>query len=205
MSILIKRAPEVAKIIQHLRVIKGLTQQELADKSSLSRSCIQKLEGGVSYPQRNSAERIANVLDTSLQDVMGGDYKPEADHISVGSNWSVTVGKLPTPMALVSPSGTIQAYNKAFLTMTGYPKSQVTYLNVLPWFRVMEVPYRGDILCRIKCRGKRIVETQVAFSRLRTGGMPAGCQFISCVFFAVIIIKDVPYLSNSINPALFFN
>ncbi len=48
--------------IKHIRSQRGLTQEELAHKSGLSRTSISQIETGDKHPQRKNLEKICKVL-----------------------------------------------------------------------------------------------------------------------------------------------
>lgn len=60
-------------IIKKLREQKSMTQQQLADKLSVSDKTISKWETGRGYPDITLLEQIAAVLDISLIELMSGE------------------------------------------------------------------------------------------------------------------------------------
>ena len=58
-----------------LRKMKGLSQEELADKINVSRQTLSKYETGESLPDVEKCKQIADVLDVSLDDLVNYDSK----------------------------------------------------------------------------------------------------------------------------------
>lgn len=61
----------IGEIIQHLREDKGLNQKELAEKVGLSHSVMNRIELGKRPARDEELKRIAEVLDVSLDYLMG--------------------------------------------------------------------------------------------------------------------------------------
>lgn len=64
---------QFGKTIAHLRKQKGLTQVELAEKVEVHPSLVTRWERGLVQPRRKALERLAGVLDTTVQELMAGD------------------------------------------------------------------------------------------------------------------------------------
>lgn len=56
----------IGATIAHLRSLKGLTQQQLADAANVNRVSIARLEKGIYNASMDVLERILNVLDAEL-------------------------------------------------------------------------------------------------------------------------------------------
>lgn len=56
--------------IKKYRLIKGLTQKELSEKIEISRSFMSQIESGISKPSKDNLQKIADVLDVSLSDLL---------------------------------------------------------------------------------------------------------------------------------------
>lgn len=61
----------IGEIIQHLRDDKGLNQKELAEKVGLSHSVMNRIELGTRPARDEELKKIAEVLDVSLDYLMG--------------------------------------------------------------------------------------------------------------------------------------
>lgn len=60
--------------IAHLRKQKGLTQAELAGKIEVHPSLLAKWERNLVQPRTKALERVAVALETSVQELMAGDF-----------------------------------------------------------------------------------------------------------------------------------
>ena len=56
-----------------LRKLKGLSQEELAEKIQVSRQTLSKYETGESLPDIEKCSRLAEVLDVSLDELVNFD------------------------------------------------------------------------------------------------------------------------------------
>ena len=66
---------EIGAKIKDLRVAKGLTQEELADRSELSKGFISQLERDITSPSISTLEDILQCLGTSISEFFAGDEK----------------------------------------------------------------------------------------------------------------------------------
>ena len=62
--------PFSADKLQKLRAARGLTQQQLADKSDISRGYLARLLAGQQSPSVNVAEQLARALKCKLKDLV---------------------------------------------------------------------------------------------------------------------------------------
>ncbi len=69
------------KNIKYIRGIKGLSQQDLADKVHLDRSTISRIENNEIETTMENAIKIADALDVSLYSLVGRDL--------VGKDWKL--------------------------------------------------------------------------------------------------------------------
>lgn len=58
-----------SETLKKLRQDKGITQEELAKETFISRSTISKFESGSLYPTKDNAERLANFFDVDVEDL----------------------------------------------------------------------------------------------------------------------------------------
>ena len=61
------RQSELGYQITHLRLLRGMSQAELADKSGARQLLIARLENGSSMPDLSFLERIAEALDAQVE------------------------------------------------------------------------------------------------------------------------------------------
>lgn len=57
--------------LKKIREQKGLTQEQLAQRSGLSRRMIQKYESGVARPRFDASEKIASALEVPVSELLG--------------------------------------------------------------------------------------------------------------------------------------
>ena len=57
---------QVGKRIQKLREIKGISQQDLADKCNFEKSNMSRLEAGRVNPSLSTLEKVANALEVNI-------------------------------------------------------------------------------------------------------------------------------------------
>lgn len=83
---------ETGKLIKELRIKKGMTQEELADKTEVSARTIQRIENGEVDPRAYTLQMIAKALnvDYSLFLENRAEKKPELQRIDV-RNWSALI------------------------------------------------------------------------------------------------------------------
>ena len=67
--------------IQFLRMKNGLTQQQLAELSSISQSNIARWENDFQKPRQGSAARLAQALNTTTDWIISGTGSPEAGNV----------------------------------------------------------------------------------------------------------------------------
>src|SRR5690349_14196497 len=61
---------ELAKKIKELRGRKGMSQEELAEKSQLSLRTVQRIEGGETEPRGDTLQRLASALGTTPDELI---------------------------------------------------------------------------------------------------------------------------------------
>jgi len=107
-----KRKAVVALNLKQLRVQRGLTLEQLAQGSGLTRSYLSKVERGISTPSIESALGIASTLGISVEKLFGHD-DDEGDPITI-VRASEGTGKDPdaylTMVAGLNPDRTMRAF-----------------------------------------------------------------------------------------------
>jgi transcriptional regulator with XRE-family HTH domain len=88
-----------------LRKSKGLSQEQLADESSINLRTLQRIEAGRTEPRGNTLRALAHALDTPLEELL--DATLEADpgflqlmNLASLSFWLVPLGNLFLPLIL---------------------------------------------------------------------------------------------------------
>ena len=65
--------------LRELRKSKGFTQEELATKINVVRQTVSKWEKGLSVPDADSLQKIADVLDVEVSQLLGAKIEKEED------------------------------------------------------------------------------------------------------------------------------
>jgi transcriptional regulator with XRE-family HTH domain len=79
---------ETGKLIKELRTKKGMTQEELADKTEVSARTIQRIENGEVDPRAYTLQMIAKALEVDYNLFVGNepDEEQEIQHVNA-TNW----------------------------------------------------------------------------------------------------------------------
>ena len=79
---------ETGKLIKELRIKKGMTQEELADKTEVSARTIQRIENGEVDPRAYTLQMIAKALEVDYNLFVGiePDEEQEIKHVNA-NNW----------------------------------------------------------------------------------------------------------------------
>lgn len=85
----------ISETIALLRKKSGYSQEKLAEKVGVSRQTLSKWEFGDSLPDIISSSRLAEIFDTSLDELVNGDVSPFAAKAKEGKYifGTVTVGE----------------------------------------------------------------------------------------------------------------
>ena len=67
---------DIGSKIKELRMLNGLTQEELADRSELSKGFISQLENDVTSPSISTLEDILQCLGTTLSEFFAREESP---------------------------------------------------------------------------------------------------------------------------------
>ena len=67
---------DIGSKIRELRILNGLTQEELADRSELSKGFISQLENDVTSPSISTLEDILQCLGMTISEFFSKDYEP---------------------------------------------------------------------------------------------------------------------------------
>ena len=74
--------------IKALRKRKGFTQEELAVRVNVVRQTVSKWEKGLSVPDADSLQKIADVLETNISQLLGADIQSEKNNNEVAEQLS---------------------------------------------------------------------------------------------------------------------
>jgi len=90
---------ETGKLIKELRIKKGMTQEELADRTELSARTIQRIENGEVDPRAYTLQMIAKALEVDFSIFTGNESNVDEDLEDVNKrNWLALIhlsGLLP--------------------------------------------------------------------------------------------------------------
>ncbi len=71
----------IGEIISSLRKEKGMTQNDLAEKMNVTDKAVSKWERNLSCPDINSIPKLAEILGTSVEDLLNAQVKKQANKI----------------------------------------------------------------------------------------------------------------------------
>lgn len=74
--------------LKTIRKSKGFTQEELAIKVNVVRQTVSKWEKGLSVPDADALQRIAEVLDVGVEELLGAQVQAEADKNEIAEQLS---------------------------------------------------------------------------------------------------------------------
>ena len=74
--------------LKTIRKSKGFTQEELAIKINVVRQTVSKWEKGLSVPDADALQRIAEVLDVGVDELLGAQVQTEADKNEIAEQLS---------------------------------------------------------------------------------------------------------------------
>ena len=74
--------------LRDLRKSKGFTQEELATKINVVRQTVSKWEKGLSVPDADSLQKIADVLDVEVSQLLGANIETEASKNEIAEQLS---------------------------------------------------------------------------------------------------------------------
>jgi len=77
---------ETGKIVKELRIKRGMTQEELADKTEVSARTIQRIENGEVDPRAYTLQMIAKALDVDYNLFVLNESDEEQEIQQVNSN-----------------------------------------------------------------------------------------------------------------------
>lgn len=85
---------EFGNAIAQLRKAKGLTQKDLADRLGVSDKAVSRWETGRNYPDIETLQRLAQVLEVSLEELLQGELKLKRKNTSTKKVVAVVVAIL---------------------------------------------------------------------------------------------------------------
>ena len=82
----------IGEIISFLRKEKGMTQSELADKMSVTDKAVSKWERNISCPDVNSIPKLAEILGTTVEELLNAPNKQEKGKLNLEALKSIYFG-----------------------------------------------------------------------------------------------------------------
>lgn len=103
---------ETGKLIRELRIKKGMTQEELADKTEVSSRTIQRIENGEVDPRAYTLQMIAKALEVDYNLFVGNEPDEENEIQQVNSNNWLGLLHLSGIIPLIFPTVLIWNHKK---------------------------------------------------------------------------------------------
>ena len=103
---------ETGKLIRDLRIKKGMTQEELADKTEVSSRTIQRIENGEVDPRAYTLQMIAKALEVDYNLFVGNEPDEEREIQQVNSNNWLGLLHFSGIIPLIFPTVIIWNYKK---------------------------------------------------------------------------------------------
>ena len=103
---------ETGKLIRELRIKKGMTQEELADKTEVSSRTIQRIENGEVDPRAYTLQMIAKALEVDYNLFVGNEPDEEREIQQVNSNNWLGLLHFSGIIPLIFPTVIIWNYKK---------------------------------------------------------------------------------------------
>jgi transcriptional regulator with XRE-family HTH domain len=103
---------ETGKLIRELRIKKGMTQEELADKTEVSSRTIQRIENGEVDPRAYTLQMIAKALEVDYNLFVGNEPDDENEIQQVNSNNWLGLLHLSGIIPLIFPTVLIWNHKK---------------------------------------------------------------------------------------------
>src|SRR4030042_1302344 len=108
---------ETGKLIKELRIKKGMTQEELADKTEVSARTIQRIENGEVDPRAYTLQMIAKALDVDFSMFLENDSDEDNEIQKVNdNNW----------LGLLHLSGLFPLIFPTIIIMNGKPYKHIS-------------------------------------------------------------------------------
>jgi transcriptional regulator with XRE-family HTH domain len=90
----------MGEIISSLRKEKGMTQKDLADQLGLTDKAVSKWERNLSCPDINTLPKLAEILETSVEELLNATPKAEAGHRGAGYLFDIVLRAIPVAMGI---------------------------------------------------------------------------------------------------------
>lgn len=99
---------KISENIKRIRMEKGLTQQEVAEKLFVTRQCVSKWERGKTIPDIKSLERLSELFSCSIHDLLDNDtVKAMVVEEAIAKRRKTKIFWLPLIMSILAISITL--------------------------------------------------------------------------------------------------
>ena len=107
----------LAKKLKELRILRGMSQEYLAEESRVSLRTIQRIENNESEPTGETVKRIANALDAQLTELTGSNLVAETNDIKA------TIIYLKKQLSKTNEKSEVKTFEK-FITLLQHLKEK---------------------------------------------------------------------------------
>lgn len=123
--------------IKELRLLKGLTQEDLAEKTGLSVRTIQRIESGEVDPRTFTLNALAEALEVDIKELMGNKLSPSKSFLDDDYTWviflhfsGIFILVLPPLIIWLIKRNRILEYEQHFKDVINFQFSMFIYLMI---------------------------------------------------------------------------
>jgi transcriptional regulator with XRE-family HTH domain len=139
---------ELSKRIKELRSQKGISQEELAEESSLSLRTVQRIENGETEPRGDSLKRIAIVLGASPDELIDWSIQENRGYLSLINISALTFIVFPL-LGVIIPYILLVAKQDKIKDLSTIGKSivnfEITWCIIIFFLYLMTIPILIDM------------------------------------------------------------
>lgn len=184
------------KNLQAARKLKGLSQEELAEKMQVSRQAISKWESGAAYPEIEKLSELSKILGCSVDDIINGKFKVRTtidDKIIYDRLMNKFSKQISLAVALILLGVSI------FLAIAGFGMSYTNYgLVVLLIFVAISVPifvWRGIEFSNYKLKHPKL---EYFYTQAEIDGYDGKFSVLMAVAIGIIMVGLVVFLALTV-------
>lgn len=128
---------ETGRLIKELRIKKGMTQEELADKTEISARTIQRIENGEVDPRAYTLQMIAKALEVDYNLFVGNEPDGEQEIQQTNANNWLGLLHLSGIIPLIFPSVLIWNHKKDKIKGMSVHYSDVISFQLKIWLAIL--------------------------------------------------------------------
>ena len=128
---------ETGKLIRELRIKKGMTQEELADKTEVSARTIQRIENGEVDPRAYTLQMIARALEVDYNLFVGNEPDEEEEIKQVNYNNWLGLLHFSGIIPLIFPTVIIWNYKKDIIKGMSVHYRDVISFQLKVWVAIL--------------------------------------------------------------------